>query len=232
MSKKNVTVIAHRGANKHAPENTMKAFRRAVELNADYIEFDVHETKDGEIVIMHDGNTYRTTGVKGEIKEMTLDELKELDCGEGEKIPTLRELISLAKGKIGLQCEIKVEGITQKIISLFEEENVTDDVLISSFKRDEIFKINQINSDIKLASLFIGFIRKNTRIEEAISHNLSALHPFHWFASKKFLNKAHEHGIKVNTWTVDSPKRIKKLLDKGVDGIITNDIEAVQNAIH
>ncbi|MFO8018172.1 MAG: glycerophosphodiester phosphodiesterase family protein [Promethearchaeia archaeon] len=232
MKRKDILIIAHRGASKSAPENTMKAFKRAIELNADYIEFDVHETKDGEIVIMHDENTHRTTGVEGEIKEMTLDELKELECGKGEKIPTLKELISLAKGKIGLQCEIKVEGITEKIVSLFEQEDMIDDVLISSFKRQEIFKINQLNPDIKLASLFIGLIRKSKRIEEAINNNLFALHPFHWFASNKFIKKAHEHGIKVNSWTVDSAERIKKLVNKGVDGIITNDVKAAKKPFH
>lgn len=231
MKNESILIIAHRGANNQAPENTMKAFRRAIELEADYIEFDVHESKDGKLVIIHDSNTYRTTGVKGEIKEMTLKELKELDCGEGEKIPTLQELIAVAKGKIGLQCEIKAEGIAEKVITLFEKEEMIDDVLISSFKREEIFKINKLNPDVKLASLFIGLIRKKKRIKEAITHNLYALHPYYRLASKKFIQKAHQKGIKVNPWTVNSAEHIKKLVNKGIDGIITNDIETARKAL-
>jgi glycerophosphoryl diester phosphodiesterase len=231
MKSENILIIAHRGANNQAPENTMKAFKRAIELEADYIEFDVHESKDGELVIMHDANTYRTTGVKGKIKEMTLTELKQLDCGEGEKIPTLPELIAVAKGKIGLQCEIKAEGIAEKVIKLFEQEQMIDDVLISSFKREEIFKINKLNPDIKLASLFIGLIRKKKRIKEAVTHNLHALHPYYRLTSKKFIQKAHQQGIKVNPWTVDSVEHIKKLVNKGIDGIITNDIETTRKAL-
>ena len=118
---KNILLIAHRGANKIAPENTIKAFQKAIDLKADYVEFDIHMSKDGKIVIMHDENTARTTGHKGIIREMTLAELKKLDCGEGEKIPTLDELIEIAKGKISLQLEIKAPGTAKKIVDILRK---------------------------------------------------------------------------------------------------------------
>ena len=126
-------VIAHRGASNVTPENTLKSFKKAIELGADYIEFDVHRTKDGEIVIMHDSSTFATTGHKGSIRRMTLEELKELDCGEGEKIPTLQEVIDLAKGKIGLQIEIKAKSLADSLVSLLRSENLIESTLISSF---------------------------------------------------------------------------------------------------
>ena len=139
LSSRKVLLIAHRGASKLAPENTLKAFQKAIDLNADYVEFDVHQTKDGEIVIMHDGNTLRTTGYKGEINQMTLEELKKLDCGEGEKIPTLNELIKIAKGKIGLQLEIKAEGITNDIYKILKESDLLETTIISAFKHEELY---------------------------------------------------------------------------------------------
>ncbi len=108
-------ILAHRGASAYAPENTMAAFKKAIEMNADGIELDVHLSKDGYIVIIHDERVDRTTDGKGEVKDFSLDELKKLDAGswfsdeyKGEKIPTLEELLSLIKNtEIYLNIEIK-----------------------------------------------------------------------------------------------------------------------------
>ena len=129
--KEKMVIIAHRGASNLAPENTLKAFKKAIELKADYIEFDVHQSNDGEIVIMHDANTFRTTRHLGSIKEMTLEELKQLDCGDGEKIPTLQELIKIAKGKIGLNCEVKARGFAKQIVNILKEEEIIESTIIS-----------------------------------------------------------------------------------------------------
>ena len=98
---RNVLLIGHRGASAIAPENTLKAFQKAIDLKADYVEFDVHQSMDGELIVIHDPNTFRSTGHKGSIEKMSLAEIKELDAGEGEKIPTLDEIIQITKGKIG-----------------------------------------------------------------------------------------------------------------------------------
>ena len=226
----NILLIAHRGANKLAPENTIKSFQKAIQLKADYIEFDTHLSKDGEIVIMHDDDTSRTTGYKGKISEMTLEELKQLDCGEGERIPTLNELIDLAKGKIGLQLEIKAKGQANKIVSLLKENNLTDTTIISSFDHDELLEVQKLDPKLKLAPLVIG-VKKNTTIQEAIDNNFYAIHPLYRFVTQKFLQKAHENNIKVNVWTVDSKSKIKKLVYLGVDGIITNDLETANKVL-
>jgi len=224
MNEKNKPLlIAHRGANKDAPENTLKAFKKAIELKADYVEFDVHGSKDHEIVIMHDADTFRTTGHKGKIEEMTLRELKELDCGEGEQIPTLQELIEVAKGKIGLQCEIKAEGIAEKVIEILRGANLIDSTIISSFKHDELIKIKKIEPQAKLAPLILG-IRKNKTIREAIEYGFYAIHPLYKFAKEKFINAAHENNLKINVWTVDDRDTMEELVNRSVDGIITNDV--------
>lgn len=226
-----VLIIAHRGASKLAPENSLKAFQKAIELKADYVEFDVHMSKDGEIIIMHDSNTFRTTGHKGKISDMTLEELKQLDCGEGEKIPTLQELIDIAKGKIGLQLEIKAKGMAKKIVDLLRNADLIESTLISSFDHDELLEVQKIEPNLRLAALILG-IKKNKTIRDAISHNYSAIHPLHKFVSEKFIENAHKNNIKVNVWTIDSKVRMRKLVDLGIDGIITNDVEAAKSVLN
>ena len=122
--KKIMLIIAHRGASSEAPENTLIAFSKAVEIGADYIEFDIRLTKDKEIIIMHDENTKRTTGYDGLIKDMTLSELKKLNCGNeaiDAEIPTLEEIINLKRGNTKLQIEICSLGLIEPLYSLLKK---------------------------------------------------------------------------------------------------------------
>jgi glycerophosphoryl diester phosphodiesterase len=229
---KKILLIAHRGANKLAPENTLKAFQKAIELKADYIEFDIHKSKDNEIVIMHDRNTFATTGHKGLIKRMTLRELKALDCGEGEEIPTLRELIDIAKEKIGLQIEVKAKGMTEQLVSILRDQsNLIETSLISSFQHDELLKIQRIEPNLKLAALepIITGWTKNWEYQSGIIDNVMknkyyAIHPRYQLINQEFINYCRRNNIKVNVWTVNSKAAMKKFIRMGVDGIITDDI--------
>jgi glycerophosphoryl diester phosphodiesterase len=226
------TKIAHRGASNIAPENTLKAFKAAIELKADYIEFDLFETKEGLLVITHDEDTLRLTGHRGKVKDMTLEELKKLDFGDGERIPTLHELISTTKGKIGLQIEIKAEHISEKVIKILREQDLIKSTIISSFLHDELLKIQKIEPNVRLASLEPTFYsaqkldwsKKKEMIQYCIDNNLYAIHPLYTLVDKQFVDFSHENNIKVHPWTVDSKIAIKKLIKWGVDGIITNKI--------
>lgn len=238
-SKEKVLIFAHRGASNLAPENTLKAFKKAIELKADYIEFDVHQSKDGEIVIMHDANTFRTTGHSGIIEKMTLEELKELDCGDDEKIPTLEELVKLAKGKIGLNCEIKAKGIAQKIIEIIKEADLFESTIISSFKQKELLKIKNLEPRLKIASLnptrtgwILNWFSRKKMIKTAEENKFYAINPLYLVVNKKFIDKAHEKNIKVFPWTVDSITAIENLIKKGVDGIITNNISRAKEILN
>ncbi|MBY8989993.1 MAG: glycerophosphodiester phosphodiesterase [Candidatus Lokiarchaeota archaeon] len=232
-------IIAHRGASSIAPENTLKAFQKAIDLKADYIEFDVHKTKDDEIVIMHDGNTFRTTGHFGLIKNMDLEELKQLDCGEGETIPTLHELINLTKGKIRLNCEIKARNIAEKIIKTIKEADIIDTTIISSFKHDVLLKIQKLEPRIKLASLeptrtgwIKSWLSRKKLHNEAINNRFYAINPFYKLVNRQFIIKAHKNNIRIFPWTVNTDNSIKKLVEISVDGIITNDISRVRKILN
>jgi len=231
--------MGHRGASKIAPENTLKAFKEAIRLKADAVEFDAQETVEGEIVIIHDYDTLRTAGTEGIVKQMTLKELKKLNFGNGEQIPTLLELIQLAKGKISLNCEIKVEGIAKKIIHIFQDADILDSTIVSSFLHEELSKIQKIEPQLKLATLvpteagkFSDWNYKKKLIDLTSENNYYAINPLYKLADKQFIEYAHEKNIKVFPWTVDSGIAMKKLINMGTDGIITNDISRLKEVLN
>ncbi|MFX0029186.1 MAG: glycerophosphodiester phosphodiesterase [Candidatus Hermodarchaeota archaeon] len=231
-------IFAHRGANKLAPENTLKAFKKAIELTADFIELDIHVSKDGELVVAHDYDLHRITGKDGYIKDFTLKQLKSLNFGEGEKIPTLQEVIELVKGKINLNCEIKVKGITTKVVNLLREYHIIDEVVVSSFLHNELLKFQKIEPKLKLASLeplkFKGnysWDMKKRMIQFCINNNLFGINPHYTIIDQQFVDFAHTNNIKVFPWTVDSKPTIRNLIKFGVDGIITNDISKTKEVI-
>jgi len=234
-----VIVMGHKGASKIAPENTLKAFKEAIRLKADAVEFDVHETLDGELVLIHDNNTLSRTGSDGVVKQMTLKELKKLNFGDGERIPTLLELIDLAKGKISLNCEIKVEGITTKIVQIFQDANILDSTMVSSFLHAELIKIQKIEPQLKLATLvpneagkFSDWNYKKKLIDYASENNFYGINPLYKLADRQFIEYAHKKNIKVLPWTVDSGIAMRKLINMGTDGIITNDISRLREVLN
>ena len=237
-SKNQILIMGHRGASIIVPENTLKAFEKAIDLKADFIEFDVQETLDGELVITHDEDIKRITGQDGIISKMTLNELKMLDFGEGEKIPTLEELVKLTKNRIKLNCEIKVKGITEKVIKIFRKWDILNTTIVSSFIHEELLAIQKLAPSVRLASLEptpgtikIDWVRKKEMIEYCINNKLYAINPIVMMVDQQFIDYAHANDIKVFPWTVDSRISIKKLIRLGADGIITNDITKVKDII-
>ena len=233
-----IIIMGHKGATKIAPENTLKAFKEAIRLKADSVEFDVQETLDGEIVIIHDENTLRTAGTEGIVKQMTLKELKKLNFGDGEQIPTLLELINLAKDKISLNCEIKVEGIAKKIVQIFQDADILDS-MVSSFLHEELIKIQKIEPQLKLATLvpneagkFSDWNFKKKFIDYTSENNYYAINPLYKLADRQFIEYAHEKNVKVFPWTVNSGIAMRKLINMGTDGIITNDISRLKEVLN
>ncbi len=224
-------MIGHRGAYRYPPENSLKSFRKAINLGADYIEFDIHQSKDGEIVIMHDENTFRTTGFKGLIKNMTLKELKELDCGEAEKIPTLHELIKIAQGKIGLFCEIKAKGLEEKLVEILTEDNLLESTIIDSFYIDELLKIQELEPTLKLGlvvpideSFVPEWDQRRDLIHTVINNNFSYIITRFKNVDQKFINYSHDNNLKVIVYPVNSKIIMRRFISMGVDGMIVNDI--------
>ena len=227
--------IGHKGASLIAPENTLLAFKKAIELDADYVEFDIHLTKDNEIVISHDGDTLRTTGVNKIIKDSTLDELKKLDAGEGEEIPSLNELVKLANGKLKLQPEIKAQGIAEPLIDILRENKLIDTTIISSFDITELIRVKEIEPNVRIGYLIPSEITRfnllKRYLKKALKNEFFALHPHFNSITPDFVEFVHENAIEINVWTVDDKTIMRELINLGVDGIITDDLALLNELI-
>lgn len=234
-----VLIIAHRGASSVAPENTLKAFQKAVELKADYIEFDVHQTKDGELVIRHDANISQSDGQMSSIKDMTLKDLKTIDVGQGERIPTLKELIKISKDNIGLQCEIKAQKISKDLFELLKKEDLLESSIFSSFNFRELLELQKLYTSLKLGLMISREILSSRIVikfcKKAINNHFFAIHPYYKAVNKEIVEFAHSNNLMVNTWTniYESIKdsELKELVNLGIDGLIHDDVQQAKRVI-
>ncbi len=231
-------IIAHRGASAYAPENTLEAFEKAITMGANCIETDVHQTKDGEVVIMHDFSVQRTTNGKGLIKNLSLEKFKSLNIKYRKKIletnpPTLEEAIQLINGRCNLIIELKkgnsyYPGIESKIISLIKKYQAETWIsAIHSFEKEALINITKNDSHIKLQKLIVfnlplvSFSFDKQFSKDDFS-NWQGVNVNHLFCSKRLIKQLHGLNKTVFAWTVNSPRKAKRLAKRGVDGIITN----------
>ena len=222
-------VSAHRGSEWRAPENTMSAIAAAVEDMADFVEIDVQLSKDGHVVLLHDNSLLRTAGVNKLVGEMTLRELKKLDMGswfssdfEGEQIPTLEEVIQFVQGKAKLNIEIKSSGIDEllivKIAELIEQYDFYDQCVISSFSYPSLMKIKMLDERIQTGLILIMAAGNYLQVPYIDFFSLNAQ-----FVTKGRVQQIHNNGFSIHVWSADSSRTIRRLLECGVDNLITSD---------
>lgn len=227
-------IYAHRGASGYAPENTMAAFKKGIEMGAKGIELDVHLTKDGHVVVCHDANIKRTSNGEGLIMDMTLEELRKFDFGswmspefEGEKAPTLEEVLELIKDWDGiLNIEIKatprqyLPGIEKAIVDLVNKYSMVDKIIISSFNHYSLVELKKIAPEFKTAILYSELMYEPWKYVKNI--NAFAIHPGMGNLTEEVIEGCIKNGVAVNVWTVNDSEHMKILVKAGVDGIITN----------
>ncbi len=223
-------VMAHRGSSYDAPENTMMAFENAVLAMADYIELDVHETKDGEIVVMHDASLKRTTGLNKKIWNVTYDEIKDLDAGSyfGDdeiyaecRIPTLREVIEYTKGKINLNIEIKLSDnephLVAKVAELIAEYELWDDCYVTSMNYEALKQIKKIDEAIRTGYVLTIAYGSFYNLEYCDAFSINAA-----YVNKNIVDAIHNRGKKIFVWTVNSESKAEEMTAMGVDALITD----------
>ncbi len=236
MNNTKILIVGHKGANSLAPENTLKSFRKAIDLKADFIEFDVQLSKDNIMVMNHDFNTFSTTGYDGLIREMTIKELKQLDFGEGEKIATLSELIEIAKNRIGLIFDLKAPGLNQRLVDVLRNENLGKQSILSSFSFNQLIKIQKIDSNLKFGLLLSEEMKVKQiiikRIQKAVKNNFYSIHLHFSLIDHHLIEFCHENNLKVFGWTVNDEKDMKQLIQMGIDGIITDDIQLLKKVLN
>ncbi len=218
-------IYAHRGAITFAPENTLKAVKKAIELGVDGVEIDVRLTKDKELVVIHDKKVDRTTNGKGHVHSFTLEEIKELEIKGGEKIPTLEEVLKETKMKCKLNIELKISGAEEKAIELIEKYEMKNYVVISSYKHNVVKRIKEIDKGIEAALLVIGRKGKNY-VPLVKKFKANGIHILLNKVTKEMVEKLHQEGYFIRVYSLSMKKKQdKKCADNlrsiGVDGLIT-----------
>ena len=231
-------ITAHRGASAFYPENTMAAFRGAWEQGADWTELDVQQTKDGQLIIMHDPNTRRTTGVPGNVWDMTYEQISKLDAGSsfsrefaGEPVPLLSEVCQYARDAgVRLNIELKPTGhetnFEQSVIDVIREYELVDRCVITSQVYGTLRRVKECDPEVTtvyVTSLAYG----------AVNH-LSAADHFSLMASsatKTMVSRMHNVGKQVYAWTVNNARSMNRMIERGVDNIITDNVELARQCV-
>jgi len=218
-------IIGHRGACGYAPENTLKSFEKAIALGAEMIEFDVHLCKSGEVVVIHDDTVDRTTNGTGAVQDKTLAELKQLDAGDGERIPTLAELFDHVHHRAQLYVELKGPDTAMPVLSIIEEyikerEWKYEDFLVASFDHYQLKKIKEKNPYVRIApityNMLVGYEEYVKKLQaDVIVLCIDTV----W---GQFFESMEETDLPIYVFTVNTTYEMQRINDKKIEGIITD----------
>lgn len=227
--------IAHRGASRVAPQNTLAAFEKALQIGADGIEFDVRLCADGVPVVIHDATVDATTDGTGRVEAMGLAALKQLDAGSsfapafaGTPIPTLAEVLEAVEGDVLLNVELKApdlrdRGLEQAVVDVIEQHGMEEQVLLSSFNPLALRRVQQIDPHLATGLLYTRPAWAARGLASLMMvQPLAALHPHRAIVDEQHIGWAKAHRVRLHVWTVDDPSEMRRLIDMGVNGIITN----------
>lgn len=234
----NPTVMAHRGLSADAPENTLYAFSDAISVGADFIELDVQQTRDGVLVVMHDSNLKRTTGVNKDIWDVDYADIQNLDAGSwfdpayaNARIPTLEETLQFVDKRAKLNIEIKPtkhgsDTLEQDVAELITRYQYTDACYVTSFSYGSLKKVKEANPEIRTGYLMSVAYGQFYSLKYADAFSLNKV-----FVTSQVVNAAHQQGKQIFAWTVNGMSEVRSLCNLHVDSIITDDPVMVQNVI-
>lgn len=217
--------IGHRGAAGYEPENTLVSFKKALELNVDLVELDVQACKSGQLMVIHDLKVDRTTNGTGYVCQKTFNELRILDAGKNQTIPTLQEVLDMIDKKAKVNIEIKNEGLARSVFNVISEYVKQkgwswDDFLVSSFNHYDLQEFSRLAPQIKtgtvIAGIPIGYGQCASNLKSF------SLHPSKEFINQALVDDAHKRGLRVYAYTINELEDIQKVKSLGVDGIFSN----------
>lgn len=227
--------IAHRGAAGLAPENTLAAIELAIQLGVDLIEVDVHGTADGAVVVLHDSTLTRTTNYQGAVRGLTLSQIRAADAGSWfhpsfgkEVIPILEEALELTRNRALLLIEIKADFLAERVLQIVESMDAESHVVIQSFDPETVRRVKLLNSSVPTA-LVVGKlpttpsrVRARRMVREVLAVGANILSVWHAVLTPQFFEEMRRRGLSVWTWTVDERIVMRDLIQMGVQGLITN----------
>ncbi len=228
MMKRSILNIAHRGASGTFPENTIAAFRGAIDAGAAMCELDVQLSRDRAIVVIHDDTVDRTTDGHGAVGDMTLAELQALDAGarfagvsgRGERVPTLDEVFAATSGRCDLNIELKSSGFEAEVYALMRKWDAAGSSMVSSFDWNALAAMRRLDASIKIGVL--AETEAPRMLDAARRLAAWSINPRHDMVTPELCERARALGLKVLAWTVDEADRMRGLIGCGVDGIMTN----------
>jgi len=232
-ARRRVVGVAHRGASRYAPENTLAAFQLALEHGARAVECDVHRTRDGHLVVLHDPTVDRTTNGRGRVDAMTLADLRQLDAGawfdrrfSGERIPLVDEVLQLLRGRALLQLEIKngpvfYEGIEEQVLAALRRWGMEDDTLVISFDHPSLRTLRELSPRVLTGVLYTARLVDGPAAARDAGADALGI-PWE-YATSDVVAQAHRAGLGCFVWTVDDEDVGRACLARGVDALTSND---------
>ena len=224
-------VIGHRGASGHAPENTLAAFRRAAELGAAFIETDLHLSRDGHLVVIHDAALERTTNGRGLVCDFTLAELRKLDAGSwfhptfaGETIPTLEEVLAFGRdADVALYLEIKYEAVRlmhRALVGALRDVKDSVRAVVLSFEPATLDSLRELDASLLTGLLFDRSGPDHVALAQSVGARQLA--PRGDFVTPSLVARARRADLQVATWTLNEPEHMRAVIAAGVDGVMTD----------
>ncbi len=219
--------IGHRGAMGYEPENTLRSIEKALEQNVDMVEFDVQALKDGEIILMHDDTLDRTTNGHGFVAEKTLKEIKQLDAGKGEKVPTLQEALDVIDKKVPVIIEMTGFLTTASLVSDIISYNVKknnwkyEDIMVSSFIHPELLLFREYLPQVKIGANISAIPVSYARFAQEIGVDFVATENL-YLKDDKFVKDAQARGLEMYLYSVDDPYYLQRYEKFGIDGVFSN----------
>jgi len=222
-------VIGHRGMRFIEPENTLRAIERALRCGVDAVEVDVRMTRDGRLVLMHDETVDRTTDGEGRVRDLTFNEIRRLDAGKGERVPTLEEVLEAVKGRARLVIEIKESDIVREVVEAVDSHGIWEEVVLISFHHPAVLQVKQLRPDAETGVIFV--CEPMEPQELALRAKAEWMAPNLAYTTERLVMKAHENEVKVNTWVVNTREEVARAKNLGVDAVTTDRPDLITNMV-
>lgn len=213
-------IMGHRGAPAYEPENTLRSLSRALEMGVDAVEIDVHLSKDGRIMVIHDDTVDRTTNGAGRVRDLTFAELRALDAGKGERIPSLEEVVDVVAGKAHLIVEVKDPAAAEPLVKFFQARPIFADAHVISFWHPLVKAMKEQEPRLRTGVLMVGCPADPVGLARAARAEALVLQ--YAYVTPDLVAAAHAHGLLVYVWNIDDIETLKPYLAMNLDGIGSN----------
>jgi glycerophosphoryl diester phosphodiesterase len=234
-----IHIIAHRGASAYEPENTLRAFERAIDMGATMLEVDLHLSRDGHPVVIHSADLSRTTNGQGLVSDLSLAQIRRFDAGLGERVPTLAQVIDLARGRAELYVELKGQDTPEPVVEVLQTEDFVDQALVGSFHASLSQRVKSLEPASRTSLLIRREDRHTDFVEWALAIGADYVHPCwedesptpHRLLTPALIASIRRQGLGVLVWHEERPSELRELVKLDVDGICTDAPDVLSNIL-